>query len=316
MAQRILVTGAAGFVGSYLCEALMRRPAPTEIVRLTSAVDRKDGHIAVDLLDRGAVDEVAATHKPEIVVHLAAQSSTSRGVLDSGDTWAVNVSGSLNLAAAIGNHCPKSTMLFVSSSEVYGASFLRGPVSESSATLPLTAYARSKYAAECVLDAMLPASCRLIVARPFNHSGPGQQETFVLPSFAAQIAKIEAGFEPPELRVGNIDVVRDFMDVRDVVDAYISLIEHVEALPRRFLCNIASETVRSLRDLIGTLQGLSRTAFGIVVDPARTRPVDIPVARGDAGLLRLATGWQPKIPVEHLLESLLDDARRRHAASH
>ena len=316
MAQRILVTGAAGFVGSYLCEALMLRSAPTEIVRLTSSVDPKDEHIAVDLLDRSAVDEIVATHKPEIVVHLAAQSSTARGALDSSDTWAVNVSGSLNLAAAIGNHCPHSTMLFASSSEVYGASFLRGPVSESSTALPLTAYARSKYAAEGVLDAMLPASCRLIVARPFNHSGPGQQETFVLPSFAAQVARIEAGLGPPELRVGNIDVVRDFMDVRDVVDAYISLIEDAEALPRRFLCNIASENVRSLRDLIGTLQGLARTAFGIVVDPARTRPVDIPVARGDSGLLRLATGWQPKIPVQQLLESLLDDARRRHAARH
>ena len=316
MAQRILVTGAAGFVGGYLCEALLRRPTPPEIVRLTSSVDRKDGHIAVDLLDRAAVDEVVATHKPEIVVHLAAQSSTSRGALDSGDTWAVNVSGSLNLAAAVGRHCPHSTVLFASSSEVYGASFLRGPVSESSIALPLTAYARSKYAAEGVLDAMLPASCRVIVARPFNHSGPGQQVTFVLPSFAAQIAEIEAGGGPPELRVGNIDVVRDFMDVRDVVAAYISLIEHAEALPSRFLCNIASGTVRSLRDLIETLQGLSRTAFGIVVDPARTRPVDIPVARSDSGLLRLATDWQPKIPVEQLLETLLEDARRRHAASH
>lgn len=315
MAQRILVTGAAGFVGTYLCEALARRPSRSEIVRLTSADDRKDGHVAVDLLDRAALDDVVSTHKPDVVVHLAAQSSTSRGALDSGDTWAVNVSGSLNLAAAVGRHCPRATMLFASSAEVYGASFLRGPVSETSIALPLTVYARSKYAAEGVLDAMLPASCRLIVTRPFNHSGPGQPETFALPSFAAQIAMIEAGRAPPELRVGNIDVVRDFMDVRDVVDAYLLLIERAESVPHRFICNIASETSRSLRDLIGTFQGLSRTAFDIVVDPARTRPVDIPVARGETGLLRSTTGWQPKIPVEQLIDTLLDDARRRQSAS-
>ena len=314
MTQRILVTGAAGFVGAYLCEALARRPSPTEIVRLTSTFEHKEGHLAADLLDRAATDEVVATCKPDVVVHLAAQSSTSRGALDSGDTWAVNLSGSLNLASAVARHCPRSAVLFASSSEVYGASFLRGPASESSVVVPLTAYARSKHAAEGVLDAMLPASCRLIVARPFNHSGPGQQEAFVLPSFAAQIARMEAGAVPPELRVGNVDVVRDFMDVRDVVGAYVALIERAPALPHRFLCNIASETVRPLRELIEIFKGLSRIAFEVVADPERTRPVDVPIARGDAGLLRATTGWQPKIPIEALLEALLDDARRRHAA--
>ena len=314
MGQRILVTGAAGFVGRYLCEALARRATPTDIVRLTSSVEQRDGHIAVDLLDRAAIDEVVATHKPDIVIHLAAQSSTSRGAINGGDTWAVNLSGSLNLASAIGRHCEQSTMLFASSSEVYGASFLRGPVWESSPVLPLTAYARSKHAAEGTLDAMLSASSRLIVARPFNHSGPGQLETFVLPSFAAQIARIEAGLVPPELRVGNIDVLRDFMDVRDVVEAYVALIE-AEAIPNRFVCNIASGNVRSLREVIEIFKSLSRTAFEVVVDPARTRPIDIPVAQGDAGLLQTITGWRPKVSLEVLLETLLVDARRRHAAN-
>ena len=283
MTQRILVTGAAGFVGGHLCEALARRPSPPEIVRLTSISDPAAGHLAVDLLDPIAVDGIVSTSKPDVIVHLAAQSSTSRSATDGSGAWAVNVSGTLNLAAAVTRHSPAATFLFASSSEVYGASFLQGPVREASAVLPMTAYARSKHAAETVLDGMLPASCRLLVLRPFNHSGPGQQETFVLPSFAAQIARIEAGLQPPELRVGNIDVVRDFMDVRDVVHAYLALIERAPVLPHRVLLNVASETVHSLRDLIGVLSNLSRAAFDVVVDPTRARPVDVPVARGEAG---------------------------------
>lgn len=315
MAPRILVTGAAGFVGRYLCEALAQRSSSAaEILRLTSPLDPLDDFLAVDLLDRDSLDAVVASGKPDVVIHLAAQSSTSRAVADSGDTWAVNVSGTLNLAASLARHCPQATLLFASSSEVYGASFLRGPVRETSAVLPISSYARSKHTAETMLDAMLPEASRLVIARPFNHSGPGQQETFVLPSFAAQVARIEAGLQPPVLRVGNIDVFRDFMDVRDVVDAYIALVARAGDLPSRFLCNIASDGVRSLRDIVSIFKRLSRTEFEVVVDPARTRPVDIPIARGEAGLLRSTTGWQPKVSVEVLLETLLDDARRRHAA--
>ncbi|VVB42778.1 Epimerase [Beijerinckiaceae bacterium RH AL1] len=294
-----------------MCEALAHRSPADDVVRLTAAVDPKDGHIALDLLDRDAVENVVATTKPDIVIHLAAQSSTAGGIVDSGDTWAVNVTGTLNLAAAICRHSPHATVLFASSSDVYGASFLRGPVSEASLVLPLSAYAKSKLVAEGLLDAILPGSNRLIIVRPFNHSGPGQREAFVLPSFAAQIARIERGSQPAELRVGDLDVSRDFMDVRDVVEAYVALIERAEALPRRFVCNIASERVFPLRHLVEMLRSKSEATFDIVVDPARLRSNDVRVARGDAGLLRAATEWRPRVSIEDLLASLLEDARRR-----
>jgi GDP-4-dehydro-6-deoxy-D-mannose reductase len=311
MSRRILITGAAGFVGTYLCAALAHRFPSDNLVRLTAALEPKDGHIALDLLDRGSVDHVVATTKPDLVIHLAAQSSTALGSVRSEDTWAVNVTGTLNLATAICRHNLHATVLFASSSEVYGASFLRGPASEASPALPLSEYAKSKFVAENLLDAMLPGSNRLIIVRPFNHSGPGQRETFVLPSFATQIARIERGSQPAELYVGDLDVCRDFMDVRDVVEAYIALIERAAALPKRFVCNIASERIFSLRHLVEVLRSRSEATFRIVVDPARLRSNDIRVASGDAGLLRAATEWRPHVSIEVLLASLLEDARRR-----
>ena len=128
------------------------------------------------------MDAAVAQACPDIVIHLAGQASVARTVRDTGATFAVNLGGSLNLALAIARHTPDATLLFASSSEVYGESFLAGPVTEASPIRPMNAYAKSKRLAEEMFAAVLPPSAKLIVARPFNHTGAGQHEDFVLPS--------------------------------------------------------------------------------------------------------------------------------------
>lgn len=307
VARRILITGAGGFVGTHLRVALAE--SADVVVPFVANCRTRSLH-GVDLLDRAAVDAVLEEVKPDAVIHLAAQSSVARGAFEEGATWEVNLAGSLNLALAIARHVPAATVLFASSGEVYGASFLAGPATERTVANPLTTYAKSKRLAELVFDSVLPSSNQLIIARPFNHTGPGQREDFVLPSFVAQVARIERGIQAPYLRVGNLDVSRDFLDVRDVIDAYLALIEAAPRLPKRFTCNIASGEARPLRSILTTLQKLSNVSFEWVVDPARVRSVDVPVVQGDSTLLRSLTGWTPKTDVITMLQRLLDDRRR------
>lgn len=308
--MRILLTGANGFVGRYLTGGLEQRMPEATLVGLGGGAPSGGGDCeSVDLRDGEAVARTVDGVAPDLVIHLAAQSSVARG-LDAADlTWSVNLSGSLSLALAIARHAPKATLLFASTAEVYGASFLGSPVSETTPTQPMNAYARSKRLAERMFADVLPPTCRLIVARPFNHTGPGQRDDFVLPSFARQIARIEAGLQPPRLAVGNLDVRRDFLDVRDVVEAYGALIEAAADLPRRLMVNIASGHPQALRAILETMRGMARVPFEVTVDPARLRPVDLPVAYAEPALLRRLTGWRPRYDFATTLGDLLDAAR-------
>lgn len=266
----------------------------------------------VDLLDRAATAWAVAEARPDLVVHLAAQASVGLSQNGASElTWAVNLSGTLNLALAVARHAPTATVLFASSGEVYGASLGGTPACESTPLKPLHPYARSKVLAERALADVLPASSRLVIARPFNHTGPGQGENFALPSFAAQVARIEAGLSEPRMRVGNLESVRDFLDVRDVVAAYMALLEAASRLPRRFIVNVASGTPYSLRAMLDILREHAHCPFDLEVDPTRLRPSDVPIAYGDPALLRATTGWAPKIPVEAMLADLLSAARTR-----
>ena len=288
-------------------------PAPS-VVGIGLAGDAVQA--AFDLTDADAVDELVARERPEAVVHLAAQASV--GAAQAGAaarTWAVNLGGTLNLALAVARHVPEAGVLFASSSEIYGHAFGTSPLDEDTAPEPVNAYARSKLMAELVLAQVLPPSARLVVARPFNHTGPGQREDFVLPSFAGQIARIEAGRQPPVLRVGNLDAWRDFLDVRDVAAAYVALLAAMPRLPPRFTCNIATGTARPLRGMLETLRRLARAPFAVEVDPARLRPSDIPFAAGRPDRLQAATGWAPAVSLDATLAALLEDARRRAGAT-
>lgn len=309
MGKRIFITGITGFVGSRLAKALREQWPEAMLVN-----GDETGEPALNICDAGAVDRYMGDVRPDVVVHLAAQPSARRndpkGVAE---TWQTNVVGSVNVAAAVTTHCPDATVLFASSSEVYGASFFAGLVHEQTPCLPLHPYAQSKLLAEQAFASILPATARLIVARPFNHTGPGQSTHFVLPDFANQVAKIEAGTQSPCITVGNIDLQRDFLDVRDVARAYVLLLQRADALPRHFLCNISTGRSVPIRTLVEALQKISRRPFTIETDPSRLRKTDIPVIGGRSDLIRSATGWMPEIDISETLQTLLEHARRQPA---
>ena len=313
MTQTILVTGAKGFVGTYLRQAFAAHRPDARVVALVAPGQDDADVVAADLLDRAAIDDAVAQVRPDVIIHLAAQASVARIAEDGGTaTYATNLGGSLNLALAIARHAPAARLLFISSSEVYGASFLAGPVTEASPTVPLNSYAKSKLLAEAMFDAVLPQSAQLIIARPFNHTGPGQGEDFVLPSFAGQVARIESGRQQ-QMMVGNLDLCRDFLDVRDVVAAYLALIGAAPNLPRRFVCNVASGGARALTEYVDVLRTLTPATLDVVVDRTRLRSVDVRKAQGDAALLGMATNWSASRTMTSILGDLLDHARRLEA---
>jgi len=308
--RRILLTGGTGFVGKWLSPTIAKRCAAQELYQLRRSDDKIDfpgwTPIIGDLEDSASINKAIAEVKPDLVIHLGAQSSVGSALNSAPETWEINLNGSIRLASACAIHCPATNFLLVSSSEVYGTSFQDGQATEETPPRPINAYARSKLAAEMALFDILPATARLIVARPFNHTGPGQDQRFALPTFAAQIAAIEAGRQPPILKVGNINVVRDFLDVRDVVSAYIAIINHLDSFDHRNVVNIASGQAWSIATLVDKFRSRARCDFEIKVDEDRLRPSDVPRVEGASGRLQHLTGWTARIPIEETMDSLLD----------
>ncbi|HEY8064602.1 MAG TPA: GDP-mannose 4,6-dehydratase [Methylosinus sp.] len=307
--ERILVTGGSGFVGRHLLEGLARAYPDAQRMSLARAGEAPaPGWIpkAFDLLDPATVEATIAEARPDLVIHLAAQSSAAKSFTAAEETWRVNFIGSCNLAAALARHAAEAVVMFASTADVYGSSLGEGAAQETMIPRPLNAYARSKLAAEAMLADVLPQTARLIVARPFSHIGPGQDKRFAVASFAAQIVEIENGHAEPRLSVGDLSVQRDFSDVRDVIDAYLRLIAIARDLPARNVFDIASGETRSLASLVERMRTLARRDFEIVVDPQRLRPADIPFAHCAAAKLRAATGWRPQRTIDETLVTLLD----------
>lgn len=309
--RRTLITGGGGFVGQYLRAALERKLPGADLIsttRKTTALNTEHW-VAVDLTDGSSVNALAKEYRPDLVVHLAAQSSPSLSAKSCAETWRANVGGAITLAEALANHSPRVTLLNVSSAEVYGQTFLDGPVTEHSVLRPLSVYGKTKAAAETIFDDILPDSARLITVRPFNHTGPGQDDRFVVPSLAAQIARIERGEQAPPLRVGNLDAERDFLDVRDVVRAYTGLIEQARSLPMRSVFNIASARAIRISEILSRLLAIARRAIPVEQDLALLRTADIPCAVGNASAIHNATGWIPEIDFNQTLHDVLEAMR-------
>jgi GDP-4-dehydro-6-deoxy-D-mannose reductase len=206
---------------------------------------------------------------------------------------------------------PAASFFNISSAEVYGGSFLNGPVTEESLLIPRGVYANSKACTETIVAGVLPPATPLVTLRPFNHSGPGQDERFVLAAFAAQIARIEAGLQEPVMKVGNLDAQRDFLDVRDVIDAYMSLLHFSMHIPVRAVFNIATGKAHRIGDLLEMMRQRARKPFAIDMDPSRLRAAEIPLVTGTSERLTALTGWLPKRRIEDLIEAIMDDARVR-----
>jgi GDP-4-dehydro-6-deoxy-D-mannose reductase len=308
--KAILVTGAGGFVGGHLLPAL-RAAFPT--AKLIGTGQEPDaGPIALDITRRDAVRQVIAAQKPDICIHLAGIAAIGTAIADPDHAWAVNLHGTLNIADAIQAEAPHCRMIFISSAECYGASFKSGlELDESAVLAPMNLYAATKAAADLALGARTGRGLRLLRLRPFNHTGPGQTEDFVVPAFAGQIARIEAGLAPPEISVGALDSERDFLDVRDICAAYVQCVALDAELPDDLILNIASGQAVKIATILDML--LARTPHNITIrqDPSRMRPVEISTAIGDASRARRLLHWQPGIPLAETLDSVLDFARQK-----
>lgn len=314
---RVLVTGASGFVGRYLAPSLAKSlktgaklfVADRHSGTRTTPHDDGSASVPLDISDAGNVRRAVETIRPDLVVHLAGQAATGLAPDQSRLTWTVNFGGSLALAGAIADYVPDCTLLYVSSAEVYGLAFNKGPVTESTPLEPTSTYSHSKASAEWMLADVLPRSSRLIVMRPSNHIGAGQTTNFVLPAFAEQIAKLEHGEGSGTVYVGNLEVERDFMNVLDVVAAYISILSVAEELPSRNTFNLASGHLIRVSFLLERLRALSSAEIQVEVDPKRWRPPDVPRAMIDATLFQGSTGWTPAHSIEDAIADVLNEHR-------
>lgn len=308
--RRALITGSAGFVGQHLKPVLLEAMPNTNFLFTTRKnASSRNNCVSIDLVDCQSVHTLIKDFRPDLVIHLAAQSSVGASGVAAA-TWHNNVGGAIALAKAIACNVSNATVFNVSSAEVYGHSFRDGPASEKTPLRPASVYARTKAAAESVFSDILPATAKLITVRPFNHAGPGQDERFVVPSLAAQIAHIECGKQASPILVGNLDAERDFLDVRDVVRAYVELIAHSTFLPMRSIFNICSGCAIKISDMLSKLQALTRKNIQVDIDPSRIRTAEVPRAVGDASAIRTAIGWTPKMLIDQTLQDVLDEMRR------
>ncbi|HKP75097.1 MAG TPA: GDP-mannose 4,6-dehydratase [Longimicrobiaceae bacterium] len=302
--MRALVTGAAGFVGCHLVRALLAegREVFGTLQSGHAPPSGCDGvrWVEMELASSASIEAALAEARPDRVYHLAAQASVGESLRDPLATWEVNATGTLRLAEAVRG---SARLLFVSSAEVYGVvPDAAQPIRETTRLHPTNPYAASKAAAEmAVLEAAHAHGTHAVIARSFNHTGPGQDSRFALAAFARQLAAVRAGAAEPVLRVGNLGARRDYLDVRDVVRAYVMLLERGEP---GHTYNVATGQAHSMAELVDLLVELSGTGARVEVDPARVRPLDVPLLSGDAGALR-ALGWAPEIPLRRTLAELL-----------
>jgi len=306
--DRILVTGAGGFVGGHLMPALRAAFPAAEITG--TGLSGGPAAAALDVTDPQAARALIGALQPDVCVHLAGIAAIAAAKAAPEAAWRVNCFGALNIGRAILDSAPACRMLFISSSECYGASFKSGLALDETAPLaPMNIYAASKAAAEMGLCALAADGLRVIRLRPFNHTGPGQREDFVVPAFAGQIARIEAGLAPPEMLVGNLDSERDFLDIRDVCAAYIACLQKFDALANNQAINIATGTARRISAVLDILLQQSDREIAVRQDPRRMRASEIVRAAGNAKLALELLGWQPRFGLDETLRWILQDLR-------
>jgi GDP-4-dehydro-6-deoxy-D-mannose reductase len=313
--MRVLVTGANGFVGRHLCAALEERGHTA--VAAGHARQGGDGVLPLDLQDALNVRGVVDLAQPDAVAHLAAQAFVPASIADPWTTHDINAGGTLRLLEAIrgfrGERGTNPRVLVAGSADVYGAQPLAAfPIVETAPLHPANPYGASKVAAEAYgLAAAAAYGMDVVVTRAFNHIGPGQDRRFAVASFALQLARIAAGGNPL-LLVGNLDAERDLLDVRDVVAAYVLLLEGGGEAGEVY--NVASGRATAMKDALRQLVTIARVGVEIREDPERLRPSDVPLTLGNAGKLRAATGWEPVIALNVALRDVYADARERVAA--
>ena len=315
--MRLLVTGVSGFAGTTLARELLA--AGHEVFGTTRTGNTPgrpapplDGdHLFVATLDDAArIAEVVRAVQPDGLFHLAGFTNPAASFNDPAAAYAANLHGSLHVFAATAALRRPCRVVWVGSSAVYGhVEPNETPVTETNPFRPLSPYAVSKAAADLAAYQWSHTHALDIVRmRPFNHTGPGQDPLYVCSDFARQLVAVEYGHQPAQVEVGNLDVRRDFTDVRDIVRAYALARERATAGEAY---NVCSGVPRSAREILDTLIRLSGLEVRIVVRPERRRRVDVPLLVGSPAKLSAATGWAPRTDWEQTLRDLLAYWRRR-----
>jgi len=300
-----LVTGAAGFVGRRLCSELSSRGWEVIGADVESAKPAPEcaAWTACDVTSPQDVSRMFTGLPPVThVFHLAAVTFVPEAEKRADSARKVNIEGTRLVAETLLDSNPSARLVYVSSADVYGPpQFL--PVDETHPIQPRNVYAETKVEAEAVVRELNEChNLNAVTLRPFNHSGPGQSDRFVLSSFAHQTALAEAGLQPPVIRVGNLDAARDFSHVDDIVCAYELAAQ--KGLPGETY-NLCSGRSVPIRHALEGLTGMAKMKVGVETDPARLRPVQAPEVRGSHEKFTSATGWRPEIPFGRLLHDLL-----------
>lgn len=319
MNMKILITGIAGFVGSHLAERLLKKGVevfgtylPGESLENIQEI-RRSLHLSnCDITRFDQLSRLVKRISPDQIYHLAALSSVGKSFSNPLDTIETNIRGTLYLLETVRNLEKRTKVLVVGSSDMYGKVLPKEiPITEERSLLPVSPYGMSKAAGDLLAYQYFKSyGVYAIRARAFNHTGPRQRTGFVIPDFASQIAKIEAGQMPPALKVGNLSSKRDISDVRDVVRAYLSLMGKGKAGEAY---NVCSQEAYIIKNVLKILLSLSKKKIKVKLDKKKNRPAEIPILVGDNSKIRKATGWKPKITMEKTLEETLNFWRRRYS---
>lgn len=296
--MRVFVTGASGFVGRRLLPRL--REAGHEAI----GADRE-----IDVTQPDMIGDALSSYGPDAIIHLAAMSSVAQSWREPERCFQMNFTGTRTLLEAVSERCPEARLLLIGSADQYLATSPQAkPMDESTPLRPRSPYARTKAAAELLGQRAAERGLDVVRIRAFNHTGAGQSDDFVASSFARQVAAIKAGRQAPILRVGNLESVRDFLHVDDVISAYLALL--APSVPAD-VYHVAGEMATPIKHVLDQLLTIGGVEAQVETDPDRFRPTDWLV--GDASRLRAATDWQPTVELKAILEELYRDWLERDA---
>lgn len=318
--MRVLITGITGFAGSFLAEYCLAR-AGVEVTGLVRRRDRLTHAAALapqvrllqaNMRDAAAISRAIGEAAPEVIFHLAGQAFVPQAFDDPVGTLVDNAGGLLHIIQGMLRYCPQARLLVVGSGQCYGlVTPDQNPLDEQMPLRPADPYSVSKAAQELyAYQYFVSHHVQTVRVRPFNHTGPRQNDQFVASRFARQIAEIEAGLSAPELVVGNTSTVRDFTDVRDIARGYFLAATEGQAGE---VYNLGSGRGRAISEVLGILAGYSTVHFRIREEASLSRPVDLPVLVCNATQARQRFGWEAQIPFERTLLDLLNYWRQRTA---
>lgn len=308
---KILVTGAGGFVGTYLIKELQSQ-GPSEIYgavyRATSDISSllpSDQILEGDLTDPTFAEYLIKQTQPDIIYHLAALSVVGDSFEKAVSIMNSNTTLSYNLFEAVRLHAKTAKIIAICSANVYGAvADGSKPITEDTPMRPVNPYAVSKATQELLaLQYHLSYGLNVIILRPFNHTGPGQTTDFVIPRLASQFAQIKSGSMTPNIEVGNIESVRDFTDVRDMVRAYVLASTHCQS---GVAYNIGSGKGYTIKQIIEILEDLVGIKVTLTVNPNLVRSSDVPILIADSTRFRAATNYSPQIPLNQTIKDILN----------